>query len=128
MRSAMTAGLIVVLAAGAVSRVEGGEDAPGHAKASDAAISAAVARFVTQHHPSAAGERPRLNFDKPEILPQDEPGRYAVFGGYMAFASGSQPQPHAYGMTMRVTCPRHGDPECWKLEKLLIDQALVVDR
>lgn len=128
MRSAMTAGLIAVLAAGAVTRAEGGEDAPGNMKASDAAITAAAERLVIRHHPAGTSQKPRLSFDKPEIMPQPERGKYAVFGGYMAFSGGGQPEPHAYGMAMRLTCPRQQDSECWQLEKLLIDQALVVDR
>lgn len=104
-----------------------GEQTARTATASDAAISAAVARFVTQHHSSGSAERPRLNFDTPEIHPQDQAGKYAVIGGYMAFG-GDRPQPHAYGLTMRLTCPRQHDPDCWQLEKLLIDQNLVVDK
>lgn len=127
MRQAGTAIVAAAVAGLSLAAARAGEDVSSEAKAPDEAISAAMVRFITQHHPSGSRERPRFSFDAAEILPQKEPGKYAVFGGYMAFG-GAQPSPHAYGLTMRQTCPRHDDPECWQLEKLLIDQALVVDK
>lgn len=128
MRLAMIAVLVVSVCAAVSSGAKGGDDTVRAGQPDNGAISAVAQGFVARHHPSGDADRPRLSFSEPEIQRQPKRGKYAVFGGYMAFSGGAQPQPHAYGMTMRFTCQRYDDPACWQLEKLLIDKALVVDR
>lgn len=127
MRLAKTAAFVAVAASLPVLELAAGEEVTRKTTVSDTAVTSATVQFITQHHKSPANERPRLSFDTPDIQPQDETGKYAVFGGYMAFG-GSSPTPHAYGLTMRLTCARHEDLACWRLEKLLIDQNLLVDK
>lgn len=105
-----------------------GEDRGAIPEIPKASISSAAQTFVSLHHAFQDTQKPRLTFQDADILAQDTPGKWAVLGGYMAFVSGKDPQAHAYGLTMVQTCPRHDDPKCWQLEKLLIDKELVVDK
>lgn len=120
-----TAALVLGASAGSG---EAGEERSGGAPPTKQSVSTIAQLFVLQHHASGAADKPRLSFQEADVHAQDKPGKWAVLGGYMAFASGRDPSPHAYGLTMRQTCPRHDDPECWALEKLLIDQQLIVDK
>jgi len=120
---------VLAIATGILPRPgQAGEDAGVSANIPEASITTAAQTFVTLHYGADNPEKPRLAFQDADILAQDTPGKWAVLGGYMAFVSGKDPQAHAYGLTMTQTCPRHDDPKCWRLEKLLIDKELVVDK
>lgn len=100
---------------------------PGVQVTKDTATSMAET-FVTLHHDAGASGKPRLSFHDADAYKQDKPGKWAVLGGYMAFSGGQPPSPHAFGLTMQLTCPHPDKPECWRLEKLLIDKRLIVDK
>lgn len=128
MRALLVLGVMVIAVATLPCPGQAGEVGGISADIPKASVSSAAQTFVTLYHATRDADKPRLTFQDADILAQDAPGKWAVLGGYMAFQSGKDPQAHAYGLTMVMTCQNHDDPECWRLEKLLIDKELVVDK
>lgn len=128
MRALYMLSLSLALAAAGSFKGQAGDKRADKVPVSKDAVSTMAQTFVSLHHDKQAERKSRLSFQDADIYAQDKPGKWAVLGGYMAFSSGKAPSPHAFGLTMQLICPRPDDPMCWRLEKLLIDQKLVVDK
>jgi len=97
------------------------------AKPSDAMIVATAQQFVLEHLQRRPENYFGVAFDIANIHPQADPGYWAVIGGFMADAGHKNYKPHAYGVAMRVICSDYAIPACWRLEKLVIDQTVILD-
>ena len=94
---------------------------------SDAIIVSTAQRFVLEHFKRRPEDHFDVAFDIANIHPQPEAGYWAVIGGFMADSGGKQYRPHAFGVAMRVICSAHERLECWQLEKLVIDQTIILN-
>ena len=65
-----------------------------------------------------------IEFDVAYLHPQPEPGYWAVVGGFMS----EQSTPNSYVAAIRLVCPDFEKVTCWRLEKLAVNGAIVVDR
>jgi hypothetical protein len=65
-----------------------------------------------------------VEFDIAYLHPQPEPDYWAVVGGFMS----EQSTPNDYVAAVRLVCPDFEKVTCWRLEKLAINGAVVVDR
>jgi hypothetical protein len=64
-----------------------------------------------------------IEFDVSYLHPQPEPGYWAVVGGFVS----DQNKLNSYVAAMRIICPQFADVACWRLEKLAINGAIVLD-
>ena len=94
---------------------------------SDALIIGIAQQFVLEHFERRPEDFFDIAFDIANIHPQPEKGYWAVIGGFMADAGNKTYKPHAYGVAMRIICPEHEKLECWRLEKLVIDQRVILN-
>ncbi len=65
-----------------------------------------------------------IEFDVAYLYPQPQPDYWAVVGGFVS----DQNIPNTYVAAVRLICPEAAKVECWRLEKLAINQAIVLDR
>lgn len=84
-------------------------------------------QFVLEHFKRQPADYFDVAFDIANIHPQPASGYYAVVGGFMADAGGKNYKPHAFGIAMRLICPEHEKMKCWQMEKLVIDQTIILN-
>ena len=65
-----------------------------------------------------------IEFDVAYLHPQPEPGYWAVVGGFMS----EQSTPNSYVAAVRLVCPDFEEVTCWRLEKLAVNDTMVIDR
>lgn len=126
-RSRLIAGWLGAFVLAPQSAVYAGEDSPARAVVPNSVIAGIAQKFVRQQYEKPSSQVDRVTFDETEILPQEGGKNWGAVGGFMLFVGGQRPQPHAFGLSMRLVCPRREDITCWRLEKLLIDQQLIVN-
>jgi hypothetical protein len=94
----------------------------------DTMIISIAQQFVLEHYQRQPASHFNIAFDIANIHPQDDPGYFAVVGGFMAKTGGAaQYKPHAFGVAMRLICPEHRKLNCWQLEKMVIDKAIILN-
>ncbi len=65
-----------------------------------------------------------IEFDVAYLHPQPEPGYWAVVGGFVS----DQNVLNTFVAALRLVCPDSVKVKCWRLEKLAINQEIVLDR
>ncbi len=65
-----------------------------------------------------------IEFDVAYLHPQPQPNYWAVVGGFVS----DQRVPNSYVAAVRLVCPETAKVACWRLEKLAINQEIVLDR
>jgi hypothetical protein len=68
-----------------------------------------------------------IAFDIAYIHPQPGGKYWAVVGGFTAETSPDHYEPHTYVAAVRLVCADHKDLECWRLDKLAINNQIVLD-
>ena len=96
-------------------------------KPSDSMIIGMAQQFVLEHYQRQPANHFDVAFDIANIHPQPDKGYWAVVGGFMADAGGKNYKPHAFGVAMRLICQDHEKVKCWQLEKLVIDQTIILN-
>ena len=97
------------------------------AKPPESMIIAMAQQFVLEHFERDPADHFDVAFDIVNIHPQPDPNYWAVIGGFMADSGGKNYRPHAYGVAMRLVCPEAEAVKCWQLEKLVIDQRIILN-
>ena len=97
------------------------------AKPSDTIIISMAQQFVLEHFTRQPERHFGIAFDIANIHPQPDPGYFAVVGGFMADSGGKQYKPHAFGIAIRLICAEHDEQKCWQMEKLVIDQKIILN-
>lgn len=117
----LMAALSIVLAVGGAARAQSqGPPTP--------VVVAIAQQFVLDNFPRSADHHFDLAFDLSRVHPEPAPNSWSVVGGFMAKRHGVGYRAHIYIATLRLVCPNHGKLECWRLRKLTIDRAIIVDR
>lgn len=83
--------------------------------------------YVLENFPRPPDRHFDLAFDLAQIHPQPDTNYWAVVGGLMADAGGNRYLPHVYVVALRLICPAYKTFACWRLEKLAIDETIVID-
>jgi hypothetical protein len=96
-------------------------------KPSDTMIISMAQQFVMEHFKRQPEDYFDIAFDIANIHPQPDPGYFAVVGGFMANSGGKNYKPHAFGIAIRLICPDHEKLKCWQMEKLVIDQKIILN-
>ncbi|MGI9381978.1 MAG: hypothetical protein ACR2PO_02400 [Methyloligellaceae bacterium] len=91
-------------------------------------VVAMAQHFVLDNFPRPADHHFDLAFDLAQVHPEAAPDSWSVVGGFMAKHRNAGYRAHIYIATVRLVCPDHGRLECWRLRKLTIDRAIVVDQ
>ncbi len=65
-----------------------------------------------------------IEFDVAYLHPQPQPDYWAVVGGFVS----DQNVPNTYVAALRRICPDSVKVKCWRLEKLAINQEIILDR
>ncbi len=65
-----------------------------------------------------------IEFDVAYLHPQPQPDYWAVVGGFVS----DQNVPNTFVAAVRLVCPDSLKVKCWRLEKLAINQEIVLDR
>ncbi len=128
--AAMRMLLIVFLSllfAGGVHESAWSDNKTANAKPSDSMIIGVAQQFVLEHFKRQPADYFDVAFDIANIHPQPDKDYWAVVGGFMADAGGNNYKPHAFGIAMRLICPDHEKLECWQMEKLVIDQTIILN-
>lgn len=68
-----------------------------------------------------------IAFDIAYVHAQPEHNYWAVVGGFMAELSANEYEPHSYVAAVRLICPDYQNLECWRLEKLALDNRILFD-
>lgn len=97
------------------------------AKPTDSMIIGMAQQFVLEHYQRQPVNHFDIAFDIANIHPQPDAGYWAVVGGFMADAGGKNYKPHAFGIAIRLICPDHEKVTCWQMEKLVIDQTIILN-
>ena len=93
----------------------------------DAVIVSQAQQFVLEHFHRRPEDHFDIAFDIANIHPQPDPDHWAVIGGFMADSGEKNYKPHAFGVAMRLICADYEKPGCWRIEKLVIDQTVILD-
>ena len=96
-------------------------------KPSDSMIIGMAQQFVLEHYKRQPADYFDIAFDIANIHPQPDSNYWAVVGGFMADAGGKNYKPHAFGIAIRLICPEHEKIKCWQMEKLVIDQTIILN-
>ena len=96
-------------------------------KPSDSMIVAMAQQFVLEHFKRQPSDHFDVAFDIANIYPQPGADYWAVVGGFMADSGGKNYKPHAYGIAMRLICVEPDKLKCWQLEKLVIDEKIILN-
>ncbi len=64
-----------------------------------------------------------IEFDVAYLHPQPQPDYWAVVGGFVS----DQNTPNTFVAAVRLTCPDFEKVECWRLEKLAINQKIILN-
>ena len=94
---------------------------------SDSMIIGMAQQFVLEHYKRQPENFFKIAFDIASIHPQPDSDYWAVVGGFMAAASNKNYKPHAFGIAMRLICPDHDKMQCWQMEKLVIDEKIILN-
>jgi hypothetical protein len=97
------------------------------ARPTESMIIGVAQQFVLEHFKRQPAEYFDVAFDIATIHAQPDKGYWAVVGGFMADAGGKNYKPHAFGIAMRLICPEHEKMKCWQMEKLVIDQTIILN-
>lgn len=97
------------------------------AKPTDSMIISMAQQFVLEHYKREPAGHFDIAFDIANIHPQPDKDYWAVVGGFMADAGGKNYKPHAFGIAIRLICPDHEKVKCWQMEKLVIDQTIILN-
>ena len=81
--------------------------------------------FVAEFLDLPAASRFSIAFDVSYVHPQPERNHWAVVGGFMAELSAHQYEPHSFIAAVRLVCPEHQNIDCWRLDKLALDNRIV---
>ncbi len=120
--------LCLIFLAIAPDRVEAQEPDQGtSAVPSDGVIVSMAQQFVLEHFKRSPEAHFSIAFDIANIHPQPDPDYWAVVGGFMAVSGEKNYRPHAFGIAMRLICADHVKMECWRMEKLVIDQNIILN-
>ncbi len=65
-----------------------------------------------------------IEYDVTSLLPQPQPDFWAVVGGFVS----DQSVPNTFVAAVRLVCPDSVKVKCWRLEKLAINQEIILDR
>ncbi len=103
------------------------DDKMSSAKPSNSMIIGMAQQFVLEHYQRQPASHFDIAFDIANIHPQPDKGYWAVVGGFMADAGGKNYKPHAFGIAIRLVCPDHEKMKCWQMEKLVIDQTIILN-
>jgi hypothetical protein len=103
------------------------DDKTSSAKPSDSMIIGMAQQFVLEHYQRQPASYFDIAFDIANIHPQPDKGYWAVVGGFMADAGSKNYKPHAFGIAIRLVCPDHEKMKCWQMEKLVIDQTIILN-
>lgn len=103
------------------------DDKTSRVKPSDSMIIGMAQQFVLGYYKRQPADYFDIAFDIANIHPQADKGYWAVVGGFMADAGGKNYKPHAFGIAMRLICPDHEKLECRQMEKLVIDQTIILN-
>ena len=119
--------LFYLASLGVASDVAWSSEEASAAKPTDTLIISMAQQFVLEHFTRQPEAHFGVAFDIANIHPQPERGFFAVVGGFMADSGGKQYKPHAFGIAMRLICAEHEKQKCWQLEKLVIDQNIILN-
>ena len=81
--------------------------------------------FVAEFLDLPAASRFSIALDVSYVHPQPEGNYWAVVGGFMAEPSAHQYEPHSFVAAVRLVCPEHQSIDCWRLDKLALDNRIV---
>ena len=91
----------------------------------EAIIVAMAQHFVQEQYMTGklAGHY-HIEFDVSTLHPQPDPDYWAVVGGFVT----DQNDRNIYIAAVRRVCTRHREVACWRLERLAINDEIVLDR
>lgn len=90
----------------------------------DSTIVGMAQHLVQEHVMFESPGQYHIEFDMAYLHPQPDPNYWAVVGGYVP----DQNHPNSYVAAVRLVCPTFDAVTCWRLDKLAINDAIVVDR
>jgi hypothetical protein len=122
------AAILGLVALAATSGGAGSDDSASAAKPSESTIIEMAQKLVLVHFARGPAGESHVAFDIANVYPQASGDYWAVVGGFIANPGGNRSRPHAYGMAMRLVCAEHENLDCWRLEKLVIDQKVILDK
>ncbi len=73
---------------------------------------------------SDSGEHYHIEFDNSFVYSQPRKTLWVVVGGYVS----DQNTPNSFTAAVVLDCPEFGKVDCWSLEKLSINDKIVLDR
>ena len=94
---------------------------------SEALIIGMAQQFVLEHFRREPQDFFDVAFDVVTVHPQPGGDHWAVIGGFMADSGNKTYRPHAYGAAIRLVCEDAEAFACWRLEKLVIDQTVILN-
>lgn len=80
--------------------------------------------LVQEHVMFETAQHYHIEFDVAYVHPQPEGDYWAVVGGFVS----DQSTPNTYVAAVRLLCPEFHEVACWLLEKLAINETVVIDR
>lgn len=89
-----------------------------------ATIVAMAQHFVQDRLMQGGSRHARIAFDVAHLHPQPQPRFWAVVGGFVS----GQTSYNSYVAALRLTCPDADAIDCWQLEKLAINNEILLDR
>ncbi len=90
----------------------------------DSTIVGMAQHLVQEHVMFESPGHYHIEFDVAYLYPQPDPNYWAVVGGFVS----DQNNANSYVAAVRLVCPEFDAVTCWQLEKLAINDAIVVDR
>jgi|TARA_B100000315_G_C14463481_1_gene534863 hypothetical protein len=87
-------------------------------------IIAMAQHFVQEKYMFSSLGHYHIEFDMAYLHPQPQPNYWAVIGSFIS----DQNDRNTYVVAIRLICPDFNEVECWRLEKLAINQTIIVDR
>jgi hypothetical protein len=90
----------------------------------DARVVEMAQHLVQEHFMFGSLGHYHIEFDVAYLHPQPEPNYWAVVGGFVS----DQNTPNTYVAAVRLVCPEVDEVACWQLDKLAINETIVLDR
>ncbi len=87
-------------------------------------VIAMAQHFVQEHFMHESIDHYHIEFDIAYIHPQPQPDFWAVVGGFVS----DQNIANTYVAALRLICPQFNKVECWRLDKLAINRAIIRNR
>ena len=100
------------LAAGLLSAQAGGPP--------DSTVVGMAQHLVQEHVMLESPGHYHIEFDMAYLYPQPDPNYWAVVGGYVS----DQSIANSYVAAVRLVCPTFDAVDCWRLEKLAVNDAV----